>query len=131
MAAVSTSCLGGRRAADASAPAEIRGALVTFARRHAAGDEVVRRVRLVASEAVSNVVMHAYDHADGDVVFAASATGGVLHISITDCGCGLDQPTRNPGAGYGLRIIEAESDRCSITAAKPCGVEVQAEFMLA
>jgi anti-sigma regulatory factor (Ser/Thr protein kinase) len=60
---------------------------------------------LAVSEAVANVVAHAYDE-DAEGVIELNAAAGPMEVTVTvrDHGGGL-RGGREPGAGYGLLII--------------------------
>ena len=83
--------------------AEARGAVGRFA----TGLEVdLDGVLLAVSEAVANVVPHAYaDGADGAVELEAAASPFELTVVVRDQGRGLEQDHDTAGAGFGLRII--------------------------
>jgi anti-sigma regulatory factor (Ser/Thr protein kinase) len=76
-------------------------------RRFSAGLEVdVEGVVLAVSEAVANVVAHAYvDGAHGLVEVSADASPIELTVTVRDHGRGLAEPGNTSGAGYGLPII--------------------------
>ncbi len=83
--------------------AEARGAV----RRFATGLEVdLDGVLLAVSEAVANVVTHAYaEDENGEVELEAAASPFELTVVVRDQGRGLEAGGGNPGAGFGLRII--------------------------
>ena len=61
---------------------------------------------LAVSEAVANVVSHAYvEGAHGIVDLSAAASPLELTVTVRDHGGGLSHGRRTPGAGYGLLII--------------------------
>jgi anti-sigma regulatory factor (Ser/Thr protein kinase) len=61
---------------------------------------------LAVSEAVANVVAHAYvDDAPGVVELSAAASPLEVTVTVRDHGGGLGGADRAPGAGYGLLII--------------------------
>jgi serine/threonine-protein kinase RsbW len=63
-------------------------------------------VHLVISEAVTNVVLHAYrGRRPGRVRLAASTQDSVLTLSVADDGVGMSPRTDSPGLGLGLAII--------------------------
>ena len=55
-------------------------------------------IRTAVSEAVTNCVVHAYGQSEGKIWIEcetqALQTGGVLHIRITDFGCGIENVER-------------------------------------
>ena len=63
-------------------------------------------ISLAVSEAVSNVVAHAYPNGSPGVVEVSAAASPLeLTVTVRDHGCGLDEVSRTPGAGFGLTII--------------------------
>ena len=61
---------------------------------------------LAVSEAVANVVAHAYvEDTDGVVELSAAASPLEVTVAVRDRGCGLARGDAKPGAGYGLLII--------------------------
>ena len=63
-------------------------------------------VALAVSEAVTNVVMHAYrDREPGAVRIFASVAEGALVVVISDDGPGMTPRTDSPGIGWGLSLI--------------------------
>ena len=77
-------------------------------RRFAAGLEVdLDGMVLAVSEAVANVVTHAYaDDARGVIELSATALPYEIAIEVRDHGRGMAWTAgRSPGAGYGIEII--------------------------
>jgi anti-sigma regulatory factor (Ser/Thr protein kinase) len=63
-------------------------------------------VALVVSEAVTNVVLHAYrDRDPGRVLLEAAVADGLLTIVVTDDGIGMSPRANSPGLGLGLALI--------------------------
>jgi serine/threonine-protein kinase RsbW len=61
---------------------------------------------LAVSEAVANVVVHAYEDEPGVVELSAAASPLEVTVTVRDHGGGLVAADRSgPGAGYGLLII--------------------------
>jgi anti-sigma regulatory factor (Ser/Thr protein kinase) len=113
---------------DASAPGLVRRAL--------AGLDAIKPVRsealLVASELVTNAVLHSGCEPTEEVEVVAEAIPGSLRIIVTDPGRSNSAPTlatRPPGPGsFGLRVVEAVARRWG---AERCeGLRVWAELAL-
>lgn len=108
-------CLTSRRW-DAPAVAEevpaLRRAVVAFAVEHGFGSECTADVALAVSEALTNVVLHAYRNgAAGPMSLEASMeAAGVLLIAIGDEGEGHRPNPDSPGLGLGIPIMEKVSD---------------------
>jgi anti-sigma regulatory factor (Ser/Thr protein kinase) len=63
-------------------------------------------ITLAVSEAVANVVTHAYpDGDDGVVELTGRANPFDVVVEVRDHGCGLAEGDGSPGAGFGLPII--------------------------
>ena len=92
---------------DSSAPRRARDALRTVA----AIDLVRSDAVLVASELVSNAVMHAGCEPGEEIELVVEMRSNAVRLAITDQGCSETTPTvrgpeyRGPG-GLGLRIVE-------------------------
>ena len=112
--------------------AAMRAALARFAGSAGVPSRIEEKVVLAASEAVTNVVMHAYrDHAqpghvDVDVVIA----GDELAVTVRDGGLGLRARSDSPGLGLGLAIVARVADRFDVLASPAGGVEVRMYFAI-
>jgi anti-sigma regulatory factor (Ser/Thr protein kinase) len=63
-------------------------------------------VGLVISEAVTNVVLHAYRHREpGSVRMKATVADGLLTVVVADDGIGMSPRSDSPGLGVGLALI--------------------------
>jgi len=99
-----------RRKATPAAIPELRHRAVAFA--EAAGSEESLRsdVALALSEAVTNVVLHAYSEPGaGDVLVEGNVDGGWLEFRVRDNGLGFRSESRG-GMGVGLSLIANVSD---------------------
>jgi serine/threonine-protein kinase RsbW len=93
-----------RHPASPAAVPGIRRAVVDFAELHRVGNGP--DVALAISEAVTNVVLHAYRDGDsGDVRVVACAEPDRLVVVVRDYGCGMSPHPRSPGLGLGLSVI--------------------------
>jgi anti-sigma regulatory factor (Ser/Thr protein kinase) len=119
------------RAASWVAPAQpvcvgpLCARLVRFAETQLEGEPLVADLKLAASEAITNVVMHAYRDRDrpGTVVagIGADSTAGCAEVVVTDTGVGMSPRPDSPGAGLGLSIMTAMCDQVTIRPG-PAGV---------
>jgi len=89
---------------------------VTFARRHGAGPDACDDVALAVSEALSNVVVHAYADREqpGDVRVQMWTVHDALHVAICDDGVGMIPRTDSPGLGLGLAIMGRIADHLQL-----------------
>ena len=117
-----------------------RNDVVAFAAQRGATERQLEAIRLAVSEAVSNVVVHAYNGAsdgdgdgDGDggrVHVTAQIAARELWILISDEGRGFQAPAHNPGLGWGLPLIAHMSDRLEIAERAEGGTEIRMRFPL-
>ena len=107
-----------------------RRALSDFAKRFGASQAVVDAVTLGVSEAVTNVVVHAYrDSAEpGEVEVAAALASGELWVIVADAGSGLRPRRDSPGLGLGLGLIAQVSDGVDLEHRAGGGLELRMRF---
>lgn len=98
--------------AQAEAIAALRTALVRHASALGANAEVCDAVRLAVSEALTNVVMHAYLGAEpGDMIVQAwTDHDDHLTVRVLDEGHGLVPRADSPGLGLGLGLMAQMAD---------------------
>jgi serine/threonine-protein kinase RsbW len=77
-----------------------------FAAAHGAASKVIEAVALAVTEAVTNVVKHAYEPEASDraVWLKGSVAGDLLEITVSDHGLGFRESAQ-PGLGVGLSLI--------------------------
>jgi serine/threonine-protein kinase RsbW/stage II sporulation protein AB (anti-sigma F factor) len=117
--------------ADRQAVPAARHALSEFARQASASASQVEAVRLAASEALTNAVLHAYDGTPGSVYVTAALAQNELWVLITDDGRGLEPRSERPGLGLGLGLISQVTDELAIVPRAGGGTEVRMRFDLA
>jgi anti-sigma regulatory factor (Ser/Thr protein kinase) len=110
--------------------ARARSSVGGFAARAGASCEQLDEVRLLVSEAVTNVVQHAYEDTPGDVRVSASACEGELWVLVADDGCGLQVRRDSPGLGLGLEWMASFSDELTLLERACGGLEVRMRFAL-
>ena len=89
--------------ATVAAIAEARRGIFAFASEHGMAGEQRRDVVLALSEAVTNVIRHAYGPGEhGEVALAAATDGACLSVRVADTGCGA----QGTSLGLGLGLIE-------------------------
>jgi serine/threonine-protein kinase RsbW len=103
--------------ATASSVGPVRHAVADFARGHGASVDELDSVSLAVSEAVTNVVLHAYrdDAAPGPVRVVVAVRGGCLTVTVTDEGCGMTPRSDSPGLGLGMGLIARMADTFEVT----------------
>lgn len=87
-------------------------------------------IRLAVSEAVSNVVMHAYRGEPGKVRVTARVVDGALWVLIADDGVGNNIPTSRPGLGWGLALITDACDEFTLADRPEGGTEARMRFLI-
>jgi serine/threonine-protein kinase RsbW len=110
--------------------AEGRAQLADFAAKAGATASQIDAVRLAASEAMTNSVLHAYRGGPGLIYVNAAVASGELWILISDDGCGLKPRANRPGLGLGLGLISEVSDDFAIVSRATGGTEVRIRFSL-
>jgi stage II sporulation protein AB (anti-sigma F factor) len=107
-----------------------RRELAQFAQDAGAATEQLERVRLAASEAITNIVLHAYDGSAGEVHIDADVATGELRVQIADDGDALQPRFENTGLGVGLALIAQASDELDIVKRPEGGTELRMRFGL-
>jgi anti-sigma regulatory factor (Ser/Thr protein kinase) len=119
---------------DYSAVAEsvplARSALVAAARCAGADSDQLEAVRLAASEALTNAVIHAYPRRGGRIHVAAWTSAGEFIVEIADDGLGFQTRTDTPGLGMGLGLISQVTDDFTIRQPTSGGTAVRMRFWL-
>ncbi len=106
--------------------------------RHAVGEMAASRgadprarnaIALAVTEAVANVVFHAYECAGGPLEVEARLDPDAVNVVVRDHGSGLRADAPSEGIGAGLRIIGALAQGFEIN--RTDGItEVRMEFLL-
>jgi serine/threonine-protein kinase RsbW len=122
--------LGLDRAALPETAGEVRRQLTEFAAAHGASRWLQADIALAVTEAVTNVIVHAYPAGRGGSLFiAADIEQGELEIVVTDHGEGF-RPGTSPGLGAGLSIIAETTSEFAIREHPPTGIELWMRFTL-
>ena len=93
--------------------------------------DVLERVRLAVTEAVTNVVVHAYREAPepGEVTVVAEHENAGMTVVVSDDGLGLLPRVDSPGLGLGLGLMAQVTDDFDIRTRAAGGVEVRLHFV--
>ena len=112
------------------APGDGRRAISEFAAAAGATDRALGSVAVCVSEAITNVVVHAYRHDDrpGRVDVEAELDGDSLWVTVRDQGRGLEPRLDSPGLGLGLPLIAQLSVSSEIVSPEPGGTEIIMRF---
>ncbi|MGH3265937.1 MAG: ATP-binding protein [Trebonia sp.] len=108
----------------------VREAVVIYARAFGMTEERLDDVRLAVSEAVTNVVLHAYRNQPGLVHVTARVVDDDLWVLVSDDGRGAHTPPQTPGLGYGLAVITDTSDEFALLDRAEGGTEARMRFAL-
>jgi serine/threonine-protein kinase RsbW len=129
---VSTTCLELSLPAVPSSVRKARNAVAQAVVDLAAGERVADDVRLCVSEAVSNVVRHAYGGpARGEVEIFVEREEDGIEVVVRDTGRGMSRSLRAAKAGgYGIKIIDRLARRVTITSKPRAGTELRMLFDL-
>ena len=117
--------------AEPESVARARHAISEFAAAAGADRKQIDAVRLAASEAVTNAVLHAYRGEPGNVQVTAAVVADELWVLVSDDGCGLEPRPDGTGLGLGLALIAQVSDELSVVPRASGGIEVRMRFALA
>jgi len=126
-------------AAEANSIPRARHALRALAEAGGATAPQLDDIALASSEAITNVVRHAYVGIKGDVHVRARITPRRLCIVVTDDGVGLApiaaddglglaHIATDPGVGRGIDVMRHVSDAMSLEDRPGGGVEVRMRF---
>ena len=116
--------------AVASSIPHVRLAVTQLATRSGIKGEPLEAIRLAVTEAVTNVVKHAYPQRTGAFRLSAAVTGKELRVLVSDDGCGYQNPSQCPGLGWGLTLIAQHSETHVITARTTSGTEIRMRFTI-
>ena len=104
--------------------------------------DVLSDIRTAVSEAVTNVIVHAYREQGGNIVLEAALwENGVLSLSVSDRGCGIPdveqamQPfyTTQPEkerSGMGFAVMQSFMDSLRVESAVGQGTTVRMEKLI-
>lgn len=106
----------------------IRELVRTVGRGEQLAGDLLDDMRSAISEACNNVVLHAYPHATGPLVFSLTFGEDWIDAVVRDRGCGIRPGAgRTRGLGMGVTLINALADRAEFESS-PLGTEVRMRF---
>src|ERR1700689_4469891 len=119
--------------AIATSVGSVRADLARFVRGVGLPAATRDAVTLAASEAATNVVVHAYRElgAPGTIEVAAAVAADELWVIVTDNGHGLRPRPDSPGLGLGLAIIAQTADGVDLVRPAAGGLELRMRFAMA
>jgi anti-sigma regulatory factor (Ser/Thr protein kinase) len=109
-----------------------RQLMVDFALAAGMREERLEDVRLLVSEAVTNVVLYAYEEAQpGELHLIAAVVSDELWIVVADDGRGMHGTSEHEGGlGLGLALMAQFSDGLTLATRSSGGVEARMQFQL-
>ena len=92
-------------------------------------------IKTAVSEAVTNAIVHAYNHGKGDITMEAEIIDRTIHINIFDSGIGIDDIDRalepfyttkpdDERSGMGFTIMQSFMDKVEVKSQKGLGTKV-------
>jgi serine/threonine-protein kinase RsbW len=105
-----------------------RRSAAQFAESVGADDSVLGKVRLAVTEAVTNVVRHAYGPESGPVELLAELDGASLVVTVRDSGSGMGRARSRGGLGIGLRLIGEVTSACEVATSPGVGTTLRMTF---
>jgi|SRR5215210_696355 len=114
------------------APGVARRLARSFAAKHGADGATLAAIALCVSEAVANVVVHAYRESKqpGDVEIEARRPDGYLCVYVRDRGQGMSPRIDSPGLGIGLTVIAQSATSLEVRRPPLGGTELAMRFDL-
>jgi serine/threonine-protein kinase RsbW len=112
------------------AAVEARAWAVDAAAQAGAPPEILEAVRLAVSEAVTNVILHAYPDEPGEVHLTFAVADEEFWILVADDGRGHQSTPTSPGLGLGLALIANACRDFMITERSGGGTELRMGFEL-
>ena len=124
-----------------------RSAVAAFALPLSPSLSELSDIKTAVSEAVTNAIVHAYHGANGDdkieieCKIFATQDGGLLHIKITDFGCGIENVEQalkpffttlagDERSGMGFTIMESFMDKVEVVSEKGAGTKIYMQKMI-
>ncbi len=105
-----------------------RRAITAWATEIGVTAERVHAIGLAASEALTNVVLHAYPWRTGEIHVTARVAADELWVLIADSGCGIHVGRNSDGLGLGFALISQMTDGFSVVGRSSGGTELRLRF---
>lgn len=108
----------------------VRALVTDVARRISFSETAVEDLQVAVSEACANVVQHAYDGRDAEMIVSCSLQDNRLIMEISDSGVGCvesepNAPDLEQAGGLGLFLIRSLMDQVSLNSSPNCGTVVR------
>jgi stage II sporulation protein AB (anti-sigma F factor) len=125
--------IGQMRVELASTPDSVpkaRHEVTRFADAHEVDTDVLQRMRLAVTEAVANVVVHAYRFGESGVIgLRAACYDDRVDLEVVDSGIGIAPDPDGAGLGFGMGLIGTMADRVEMQTSES-GVRITMCFSL-
>jgi serine/threonine-protein kinase RsbW/stage II sporulation protein AB (anti-sigma F factor) len=110
----------------------LRRAAAGVAAEYGLAGLALERLELALSEALTNVVLHAYHGAPepGPMTVEVEADEHEVRVTVRDEGRGMAPRATSPGLGLGLGLLATAADRCELRSARNSGTDVMVAFAL-
>jgi serine/threonine-protein kinase RsbW len=108
----------------------VRRSLQEIAGSAGASEEQREMLALAVSEALTNVIVHAYNDGAGQMHATAAVKDGTLSVVVADDGRGLGGSPNTDRLGLGFRLIGEAADEAIVRSRPSGGVEVRMDFEL-
>lgn len=108
----------------------LRHMVADYAREVGVSGLQLDAVRLAVSEAITNVVLHAYQDEPGLIHLTARVVGAELWVLVADDGRGCNASPLRPGLGWGLAFITDATDEFALAERAEGGTEARMVFKL-
>jgi serine/threonine-protein kinase RsbW len=106
----------------------MRRAASAAAAEHGLGQHAREYLELAVSEALTNIVLHAYPDRPGAMSVEVESDAEAVRVTVADDGDGIAAQARHRGPGMGLGILASAADFCEIRSRRGTGVEVMLGF---
>ncbi len=117
--------------AEPSSVRQIRHSVAELAATAGVHGDQLDAVRLAVSEAVTNIVLHAYAGTQGEVHVTAEVATGELWVLIADDGRGIRVAPESRGLGLGFALMSEVCDGFSVVERAGAGTELRLRFKIA
>jgi serine/threonine-protein kinase RsbW len=118
--------------AQPQAVGELRRAVAAYAKALGASEAASEAVKLAVSEALTNVVVHAYvNEQPGAMILEAWLDDeGYLLVLVSDEGVGMVPRTDSPGLGVGMSLMAQMADDVRVISRQSRGTMLSLRFSL-
>jgi serine/threonine-protein kinase RsbW len=107
----------------------IRSVVGTIGRSLGFEHRLLDDLRTAISEAANNVVLHAYGHRTGPLLFSMAVRDDQVEAVVRDRGCSMRRVSLdNRGLGMGVVVISALADHAEFQSDEGTGTEVRMTF---